>query len=435
MGDELAMSGKERRKLVEMELVAGGGEKLVDAGRRLAMSYRQVKRVWRRYREEGASGLVHRGRGRGSNRGKGEEVRRGCVEVYRGRLEGFGPTLAAEKLAEWGVAEVGHETLRRWLVAEGLWRRQRRRGPHRRWREPKAQFGELVQVDGSHHDWFGAGARCCLMNMVDDATGVSLARMAEEETAEAAMGVLWMWIERYGVPRALYADRKNIYVNEREPTVEEQLAGEVPLTPFGTACAKLGIRIIPASSAQARGRVERKHGVYQDRLVKELRLRGITTIAGGNELLEGGFVEQLNAKFARSAAQPEDAHRPLPEGVDLPAVFVFEELRTVPNDWVIRHENRFWQLTGPKAWLPRPKAKVVVQRRLDGSLHILSRGRELAFREIPLEARRRPAARAPQVVEKTAPRARPKPPADHPWRRPFSRRLAAAQRDTESRSA
>jgi hypothetical protein len=435
VGDDLAMSGKEREKLVEMELVAEGREKLVEAARRLAMSYRQVKRVWRRYREEGAGGLVHRGRGRGSNRSKGEEVRERCVEAYRGRLVGFGPTLAAEKLAEWGVAEVGHETLRRWLVAEGLWRRQRKRGRHRRWREPKAQFGELVQVDGSHHDWFGRGERCCLMNMVDDATGVSLARMAEEETAEAAMRVLGMWIARYGVPRALYADRKNIYVNEREPTVEEQLAGEVPLTPFGKACARLGIRIIPASSPQARGRVERKHGVYQDRLAKELQLGGITTIAGANELLEGGFVEQLNGKFARPAAQPEDAHRPLPKEVDLATVFVFEQTRTVPNDWVIRHENRFWQLTGPTAWLPRPKTKVVVQQRLDGALHILYRGRELTFREVPVQSRRMPSAKSLQALDRPPRHSAPSPAPDHPWRRPFSRRLATAQKDAESRPA
>jgi len=423
VGDELVMSRKERQKLVEMKLVAEGHQRVADAARRLGVSYRQAKRVWRRYREDGAAGLVHRGRGRGSNRGKGEAVRRRCVEVYGERLEGFGPTLAAEKLAEWGVAEVNHETLRRWLVAEGLWKRRRKRGPHRRWREPRAHFGELVHLDGSYHDWFENGEGCCLMDMVDDATGMTGAQMEEEETAAAAMRVLWAWIERYGVPKALYADRKNIYVNEREPTVEEQLAGEVPLTPFGKACTKLGIEIITASSPQARGRVERKHAVYQDRLVKELRLRGVRTIEGANEMLQGGFVEQLNAKFARPATKPEDAHRRLPEGLQLASVFVFEDVRTVPNDWVIRHENRFWQLTGPKEWLPRPKAKVVVQRRLDGSLHILYRTRELSIREIPLEARRRPARKAPPVSPPT-PRHSPSTPApDHPWRRPFSRRL------------
>jgi hypothetical protein len=343
------------------------------------------------------------------------------VAVYRERLAGWGPTLASEKLAEWGLV-VDHETLRRWLVAEGVWQRQRRRGPHRQWRPRQEHFGELVQLDGSHHDWFGGGERPCLMDMVDDATGRTAARMEAEETSEAAMRIVWGWIERYGIPRALYVDRKTVYVTEREPTVEEQLAGEAPRTAFGKACAKLGIEIIPAFSPQAKGRVERKHGVYQDRLTKELRLRGVRTIEGANELLDGGFVDRLNEKFARPPGHPQDGHRPVPEDVDLAAVFVFEEPRAVANDWTVRWENRFFQLTGPREWLPRPKAKVVVQRRLDGSLHILSRGRELALREIPLEARRRPPAKAPQPAKEATPCPRPTPPADHPWRRPFSRR-------------
>lgn len=421
MGDALMMSGKERRTLVELKLVKERRQSLAAAARRLSYCYRQVKRLWRQFREGGEAGLVHRSRGRSSNRGKGEAFRGRCIALYRERLEGWGPTLASEKLAEWGLG-VDHETLRRWLVAEGLWRRQRKRGPHRQWRAPKEHFGELVQLDGSHHDWFENGKRTCLLDLVDDATGRTMSRMEEEETTEGAMRIVWGWIVRYGIPRALYVDRKTVYITDREPTVEEQLADAAPLTAFGKACAALGIEIIPASSAQAKGRVERKHGVYQDRLVKELRLLGVTSIPGANELLGDGFVEKLNDKFAKLPLSQEDYHRRVPKAVDLAAVFVFEETRTVANDWTVRYEHRFFQLTGPKPWLPRPKAKVVMQRRLDRSLHIFYRKRELVFREIPLEARGIPRKATPAPATQVVRRQPSRPSADHPWQRSFSRR-------------
>jgi len=410
-----------------MEGVVEGRVTLRGAAEEVGLSYRQAKRVWRRYRVEGARGLVHASRGRPSNRGREERERSAIVGVYRERLGGFGPTLASEKLQEWGH-EVDHETLRRWLMGAGLWQRRRKRGPHRRWREPRRRFGELVQMDGSHHDWFGSGERCCLMHMVDDATGRSLARLEGEETTTAAMRLLWGWIERYGVPAALYVDGKTVYVTDREATAEEQLAGEEPLTEFGKACQKLGIRIVQAHSAPAKGRVERKHGVYQDRFVKELALRGITTVEGANAVLEGGFVEALNERFGREPLERQDAHRPVPEGFDLATVFVFEVRRTVANDWTIRHENHWYQITGPKELMPRPKAKVTVQRRLDGSLHILSRGHTLEYREISAAARVKPRPQerlgSQAVVVTQVPR---QPAPDHPWRRPFSLRMLRAQ--------
>src|SRR5579862_1218159 len=173
MGVQLAMSAQERDRLVEMEGVKRGEQSLAEAGRRLGVSYRQAKRLWVRYRKRGAEGLVHLGRGRPSNFRKGDDLRKQCIELYRSRLEGFGPTLAAEKLSEWAGA-VNHETLRRWLVAEGLWQAQRRRQQHRRRRTRRARFGQMLQLDGSHHDWFGTGHRCCLMAMIDDATGKRL---------------------------------------------------------------------------------------------------------------------------------------------------------------------------------------------------------------------------------------------------------------------
>ena len=252
------MSQRERSRLVMMTRVREKAMSIKEASGALGVSYRQGRRIYKRYMEEGDKGLIHRNRGQPSNRGKASEVKEAVLGLYRERYWDFGPTLAAEKLVERDGYEVGHETLRRWLLAAGLWKRQRKR-PKYRQRERKAHFGELVQMDGSHHKWFeDRGEERCLMDMVDDATGNTQALISEEETIVAAMKVLWVWVERYGIPKALYVDWKNVYVTQREPTLEEQLAGEFPLTQFGRACQKLGIEIITANSPQAKGRVERK---------------------------------------------------------------------------------------------------------------------------------------------------------------------------------
>ncbi len=416
MEGHLTLSKKERERLVKFEEVKAGRLSLKRAAERLGMSYRQARRAYGRFRDQGAAGLVHRRRGQVSNRRRPQAFRDAVLARYRERYEGFGPTLAAEELAKDGLT-VDHETLRRWLVDSGDWQKARRRRAHRTRRERRPRFGELVQLDGSHHAWFGEGGRrYCLMNLVDDATGTTLSLMGEEETTELALRALWMWVERYGIPQALYTDKKSVYVAEREPTPEEQLAAKEPLTAFGQACAKLGIAIIPAHSPQAKGRVERNHGVYQDRLVKLLALEGITTVEGANAFLEGGFTDGLNAKFARPAADPADAHRPVPRGLDLADVLCFEQVRTVLNDWCVRHENRFYQILEDNRPLPKPQDKVVVRTRLDGTRQLLYRDKPLAFRLLEQPPAKQPRASAP-VAAPASPK--PKPAPDHPWRRPF----------------
>ncbi|HWT83765.1 MAG TPA: ISNCY family transposase, partial [Candidatus Methylomirabilis sp.] len=243
--------------------------RVVDAALLMRVGYRQAKRLWKRYREEGAAGLKHRSAGRRSNRAYGEKLREevlGLVrEKYSGRVgERFGPTLAAEHLASDDEVGVDGETLRRWMREEGLWSRERRRRRHRRRRERKEHFGEMIQMDGSFHAWLEErGPEGCLMDLVDDATNTTLARLGEEETIWAAAGALRAWIERYGVPLKLYVDWKNLY--KRAANAQERLRGEEPITQFGRMCAKLGIELIAASSPQAKGRVERVHGTHQDR--------------------------------------------------------------------------------------------------------------------------------------------------------------------------
>jgi len=385
----------------------------VEGASLLAISARQMKRIYRRYRLEGDAGLVHRGRGKCSGRRKPEGLRNEILARYGEVYKKLGPTLASEKLAAEGLA-VDHETLRRWLMAEGQWSRRRKRGPHRERRPPKEHFGELLQMDGSHHAWYGPDhPRTCLMSLVDDATGHTMTLMAEQETTEAAMTLLQRWIECHGVPKALYTDRKNVYLPDRPPTLEEQLAGEEPMTAFGKACGKLGILMIPANSPQAKGRVERKHGVYQDRLCHELRLRNITTIEETNRLLHDEFDEYLNCKFARCPRAKRDFHRPLPPRTDLRDIFCYEDTRVLANDWTISYNGLVLQVLKLNNPLPKPKAKITVRQWLDGSLHLLYHDRPLVFSLLP-----EPPPRQPNPPHSPKPqRSRTKPRYDHPWRK------------------
>jgi transposase len=376
------MSKKERRRMRVLEKVKLGLITLKEAAPLMGVSYRQAIRIKDRYERIGASGLVHCSRGRESNRKIDPEVREAIVKRYEERYKGFGPTFAMEKLEGEGY-RIHHETLRRWLLEVGLWQRHRKRSGYRQRREPKRRFGEMVQLDGSEHQWFeDRGGKSFLMSMVDDATKITHAFLSEAESTEAAMRLLWGWIERYGIPMSLYCDRKRVYITDREPTLEEQLEGKEPLTAFGKACEKLGIDIITAYSPQAKGRVERRHGVFQDRFVKELRLREISGIEEANEVLANGFVEDLNRRFTIPAIDPHDAHVKIHKRGDLRTIFCFEETRTVSNDWVVRYSNRYFQLLQKKRVEIHPKMKVIVAEWLDGSIHILYKKKELPYDEI-----------------------------------------------------
>lgn len=238
-------------------------------------------------------------------------------------------------------------------------------------------------MDGSHHDWFeGRRSKACLMNLVDDATGKTLSVLAEEETTFAAMDVLERWIRRYGVPEALYCDLKSVYQTTRQATIDELIADKEPLTQFGRACAELGIKIIPAYSTQAKGRVERNHGVYQDRFVKELRLQNATTIEEANSILYGGFIARLNNKFGRKSADKIDAHIPLQNTSCLRNIFCKKTERSLGGDWVVRHQSRFFQVLKKQKELPPPRSKIIIAEYKDGSTHLLYKGNPLRFVEI-----------------------------------------------------
>ncbi len=397
----IEMSKRELCRVEVMARVKSKQLKQTDAASLLRLSYRQAKRLWRRYRQQGAAGLKHRSAGRASPRAKLAGFRRRVLQLVRekyggGEGERFGPTLAAEHLASEDKMRIDAETLRRWMLKEGLWSRERKRKAHRQRRERRRHFGELVQMDGSFHDWLEQrGPRGCVMNMVDDATSRVELRLGDEETIWAAAHTLRAWIEKYGVPQALYVDWKNLY--KRAATTGEQLRGEEPVTQFGHMCEKLGIEIIAAGSPQAKGRVERNHGTHQDRLIKKMRRKKIGTYERANQYLQREYLPEHNERFTCAAAEVENYHRRRPGQAELDEVFRLESERSVSNDWVVRYDNRFFQLQAQSRNYAPAKGKVVVCQWQDGRIQIEYRGRKLAWREIasaPPRTRAMPASPA-----------------------------------------
>lgn len=337
------MNQKERARMTVMTGVANGQLTLVQAAALMRVGYRQSKRIWRRYRADGDAGLVPRLRGQPSARRKPAALREQVLALYaQERYADFGPTLMAEHLAKAKLV-VDHETLRRWRLAAGQHTVRRRRQAHRQWRARKPSFGAMVQLDGSHHDWFeGRGPRCVLMVMVDDATNRMRARFFEEETTRASYDVLEGWVRKHGLPASLYVDRDSIYRCEGEPSVAEQLAGKAPQTQFGRAMEPLGVELILAHSPQAKGRVERMNGTLQDRLVKELRLAGISDLERANRFLEGKYLRAFHRQFGRAAASPLDVHRGVPRNLD--EVLSWEAERVVQGDWTVTCAGKRYQL-------------------------------------------------------------------------------------------
>jgi hypothetical protein len=416
--ETIAMSRRERGRLEVFSRVRRGELTLVKAAEFLGIGYRQTKRVWARYQGEGDAGLVHRLRGRSSNHQADVEEKARVLSLYETKYGDYGPTLAAECLEEEDGLLVAPETLRQWLLTAGLWKKRRRRGAHRQRRERREQRGELVQMDGSHHDWFeGRRDWAVLMVMIDDATGAIYARFFEGETTFASMETFQRYVQRHGLPRALYTDRDSIYRSDREPTAAEVLAGQEPRTQFGRAMEQLGVGLILAGSPQAKGRVERCNGTLQDRLVKALRRAGIDDLSKANAFLEKTYLEEFNARFAVRPRKPGDLHRRVPRDVDLNWVLSDQETRVVQNDWTVRWRNRWFQLTAANHKLALVGRQVIVCEQVDGSIRLRYRSRDLAYQEIASPPQK--ASEEPTVIRSNQGQ---KPAADHPWRRRLLRR-------------
>ena len=411
--ETLRMSQVERRRMVVLSQVSSGKLSVRRASELLSVSYRQAKRLWSRYQAEGDAGVVHRLRGRPSNHRAARELRERVLGRYREAYHDYGPTLAAECLAEEDLA-VGVETLRQWLKGAGLWSMARERRAHRRRRARKEHRGELLQMDGSHHDWFeGRRAWAVLMVMIDDAVGRIYARFFEAETLAAAFTMLREYAGKYGFPQAIYVDRAGIYRSDREPTEAEVLAEKQPQTQFGRAMEELGVKLILARSPQAKGRVERMNGTLQDRLVKALRRAGISDLAAANRFLEEEFLEPFNARFGVAPMAAADLHQAVPAELDLARVLSVQEERVVQNDWTVRWNNSYLQLS--RASQVQPGQRVQVCEQLDGRVRVFAGERELSWSATRSEPSR-PRKPSPVRRRPTKSSQGQKPAATHPWR-------------------
>jgi Helix-turn-helix domain len=376
--DRIAMSQRERDVLKVIQGVVDGKRSQAEAAVLLRLSSRQVRRLQRKLESQGDGALVHGLRGKPSNHRCDTVFRTKVLRAYRRRYSDFGPTFACEKLAEENLI-VSAETLRSWLLAEGLWQRQRRRDTHRQRRPRRACFGELVQMDTSLHDWLeGRGEEMVLLTMIDDATSRQMARFYPSDTIEAHFDLVERWMKKYGRPLALYTDRHGIFESHKKG--QPDYAGE---TQFSRALAELEIELIKAHSPQAKGRVERSFGTAQDRWVKELRLAKAKTLEQANAVLEW-LIPDHNRRFSTAPREASDAHRSLGHKHRLEAILSIQEERVVSNDYTIRYKNRFYQLLKP-VYPGERGGRVVIEERRNGTMAIRFRSHYLKYLAIGLD--------------------------------------------------
>jgi transposase len=371
MEDRLIMSKNELERKTLLEGFKNGKLTLNECAERLKISYRQMKRVLKKYREESDQGLCHKNRGRKPSNIAKPELKAEILDLYRRKYVGFGPTFAAEKMLEDDEKKVNAETLRLWLKAEGLWVRKRKHVVYRERRERRPRFGDLVQIDGSIHDWFSNDEHHCLLNMVDDATGITFALLDTGETTKILLTCLNAWIEKYGIPKAVYVDLKSVYVapTRLKYRYDDDLITKEGFSVFEQVCKRLGIDIIKAYSAQAKGRVERKHAVFQDRLVKEIKLYKMTTLEEANKHLLAKFLPKINQKFYYLPKENVDAHRdPKPYG-DLNEIVCWTYKRKLKNNWSVQLNRRYYQIKQPNVSIHlKPGDLLTLKKHLNDSM-------------------------------------------------------------------
>lgn len=389
-----------------------------EAAEMLGLSTRQIKRLFRAYKAQGAKGLVSKRRGQTSNNQLEEELVQQVIDLIYERYRDFGPTLAHEKLVEVHGLQLSRESVRRIMITEGVWKARRAKKPAvHQMRERRACFGELVQIDGSDHDWFeGRGPRCTLLAYIDDATGQLMeAWFAPAETFFAYCEATQHYLERYGKPVAFYSDKHGIFrVNQPRP-----LGTTSGLTQFGRAMQELDIQIICAHSPQAKGRIERAYQTLQDRLVKELRLRGISDIASANAY-SPEFREDYNRRFAVLPRSSHDAHRPLLQTEHLDRILAYQETRILSRNLTLQFNKVIYQIQTKRPTYALRNARVTVCENPKGEIIILYKNQSLEFSLF-----QPPPRQAEVVTSKTLDPhlQQPKPPAaNHPWRQ-YGRRL------------
>jgi len=428
--ERIELSARERERLKVLHEVEQGHLKQVEAAQRLRLSDRHVRRLQARLRQEGDRGILHRLRGRCSNRKIPEVLQqRALRELRQARYAGFGPTLVSEHLAAQGL-RVSRETLRGWMSGAGLWQpRPRRVKSVHVWRPRRSAFGELVMMDSSPYRWLEErGPASHLIALIDDATSRVWGRLVEHDSTEENLRTLRGWLERYGRPLALYTDKSGLFVTSRPVQWQEQLRGEPARTQVGRALAELDIEWIAAHSPQAKGRIERLFGTLQDRLVKEMRLRDIRTLDGANRFLEINFWPWWETRFAKRPVQPCDAHRRLAPMHRLSEILSVRVARTVSADHTVSWNGARWGVRRKEVCVGLRGARAEIERRLDGTHWLRFRGRYLPLLACPAAPRsaspsglRPPGLADHKPKAKTKPKTHYSPPPDHPWRKPWKR--------------
>jgi hypothetical protein len=418
--ERIALSQPERDRLKVLHEVKQKHLTQVEAAQRLKVTERHVRRMLICISERGDGGIVHRLRGRPSNRKLAAPLEQKILARVRHRYADFGPTLAAEHLAKDGLL-VSRETLRKWMIQRTLWRpRSKRVKAVHVWRERRAGFGELVMQDSSPFRWLeDRGPACQLIALIDDATSRIWARFAEHDSTEENLRTLGGWLRRYGRPLAHYTDRNSIFRTTRAAALAEQLHGDPARTQFGRALNELGIEWIAAHSPQAKGRIERLFETLQDRLVKEMRLAGIDTIEAANQFLELHFIPEWEQRFTVAPRQPRNAHRWLGPEHRLEEILSVRAARKMAQDHTVSWEGSRWGVPRDEVRAGLRGAQVEIERRLDGSHWLRFRGRYLRLRHCPEPPPRaaspsglRPPGLAAHRVSKP-PKAVPP---NHPWR-------------------
>ena len=419
MGEDIIkMSQKELSRVHIIRKVIDSSLKQKEAAEKLSLSERQIRRLKERVRIEGDKGLTHRLRGKVSNRRIDDKQWQKILNLCRTVYRGFGPTFACEKLLEREKIKISDETLRKRLLVEGLWVKQRKARKYRKWRERKQYAGEMVQLDGSHHPWFESrGDKCVLMGYIDDATGNKSGQFYKYEGTLPAFAGLKHYIKQNGIPLSVYVDRHSTYKGGGKQTIDEELNDRFSLSQFERACGELDIKVIHANSAPAKGRIERSFKTDQDRLVKEMRLAGIKNIEEANKFLKS-YWPKHNKRFAVKPIKDVDIHRPLFAGMNLDIKLCIKTIRTVRNDFTIVHHKKLYQILNRTC--PR---KVLIEERINGKMLISGNSCYLKYKPITLK----PVIEIKLKTNKITWR----PPENHPWRsQSYKKRIALSKQET-----
>ena len=406
--DIIMMSQKELKRLYIFHKVLDKKLKQIEAANILNLSDRQIRRIIKRLKKEGDIGIIHKSRSKVSNRAISKKIKDEVIRLYKDKYKGFGSTLATEKLFEIDKIKISDETLRSWLIKEGEYKIRRKHRKHRQWRERKHHFGEMIQMDGSHHDWLEKrGPNLVLMGYIDDATGTAFGRFYDYEGTIPAMDSFKRYIDCYNIPQSMYLDKHTTYRSTRKLTIQEELRGVIkPMSQFERALNELEVETIYANSPQAKGRIERLFKTFQDRLIKEMRLANVSTKIEANKFLKK-YLPIYNKRFSIAPAKETNLHRGIPKEIDLESIFSIKAKRVLRNDNTTIYKKQLYQIID----IPLNKIvkAVTIEERIDGKIYITYNNLKLKYKKIetrPLKAKELPKPRKIYI-----------PPKDHPWRR------------------